>query len=75
MYTRPLDSRELEILRLFANGKSAKEISEALKLHTSVVQSHLRVATRKLGAANRTHAAVIATELGLITTATKCAGR
>ena len=68
MYPRPLDRTELEVLTLFANGKSTEEIGCALNLRKSVVQDHLRVATRKLGAANRTHAAVIATELGLIRT-------
>ena len=39
-----------------------------MTLHKATVQDHLRVAARKLGAANRVHAAVIAAELGLIKT-------
>ncbi len=66
MQPRALDSSELSVLTLFASGKTTEEIAEALNLHKGVVQDHLRVAVRKLGAANRVHAAVIATEMGLI---------
>ncbi len=66
MQPRALDPNELTVLTLFASGKTTEEIAEALKLHKGVVQDHLRVAARKLGAANRVHAAVIATEMGLI---------
>jgi DNA-binding CsgD family transcriptional regulator len=68
MSSRSLDPMELKALALFANGKSTEQIGEAMNLHKGVVQSHLRVAVRKLGAANRVHAAVIATDLGLIRT-------
>ena len=66
MQPRALDPSELSALTLFANGKTTEEIAETMNLHKGIVQDHLRVATRKLGAANRVHAAVIATELGLI---------
>ena len=68
MEQRPLDQTELEVLTRFANGKSTEEIAQAMTLHKATVQDHLRVAARKLGAANRVHAAVIAAELGLIKT-------
>jgi DNA-binding NarL/FixJ family response regulator len=68
MEQRPLDETELEVLTRFANGKSTEEIAQAMTLHKATVQDHLRVAARKLGAANRVHAAVIAAELGLIKT-------
>jgi two-component system nitrate/nitrite response regulator NarL len=68
MQPRALDPSELSVLALFASGKSTEEIAETLKLHKGTVQDHLRVAARKLGAANRVHAAVIATEMGLIRT-------
>jgi DNA-binding NarL/FixJ family response regulator len=68
MEQRPLDETELEVLTRFANGKSTEEIARAMTLHKATVQDHLRVAARKLGAANRVHAAVIAAELGLIKT-------
>ena len=68
MEQRPLNETELKVLTRFANGKSTEEIAQAMTLHKGTVQDHLRVAARKLGAANRVHAAVIAAELGLITT-------
>jgi DNA-binding CsgD family transcriptional regulator len=66
MQPRSLHIDELQVLRLVAKGKSTDEIAEMLGIHKSVVQDRIRVAVRKLGAANRTHAAVIASELGLL---------
>jgi DNA-binding CsgD family transcriptional regulator len=68
MPSRSLSPIELKVLTLFAHGKSTEEIGEAVNLHKGAVQNHLRVAVRKLGATNRVHAAVIATNLGLIKT-------
>lgn len=64
--TRHLDATELTALTLFANGRSADEIAQTLSLSKSMVQHHLRVATRKLGGRNRIHAVAIAVETGLI---------
>jgi LuxR family transcriptional regulator len=64
--TRQLDATELTALTLFANGRSAEEIAQTLSLSKSMVQHHLRVATRKLGGRNRIHAVAIAVENGLI---------
>ncbi len=66
MRPRPLDPIELQVLSQYANGKSTEEIGDALGVHKGVVQDHLRIAVRKLGAANRVHAAVIATATGII---------
>jgi LuxR family transcriptional regulator len=66
--TRQLDSDELEALRLFANGRSADEIAQALDVSKSMALHHLRVATRKLGGRNRVHAVAIAVETGLVKT-------
>ena len=63
---RLLDDKELEVLRLFANGRTADEMAIALDLSKSVAQHYLRVAARKLGARNRVHAVAIAVELGLV---------
>jgi two-component system, NarL family, nitrate/nitrite response regulator NarL len=68
MHPRSLLPIELEVLSLFAKGKTTEEIGAALNLHKGAVQNHLRVVTRKLGASNRVHAAVIAAEMGLIKT-------
>lgn len=64
---RPLDVKELEALRLFANGRSADEMAAELGVSKSMVQHYLRVAARKLRARNRVHAVAIAVNVGLIT--------
>ncbi len=66
--TRQLDATELTALTLFANGRSAEEIAQTLSLSKSMVQHHLRVATRKLGGRNRVHAVAIAVEMELVKT-------
>jgi LuxR family transcriptional regulator, quorum-sensing system regulator SdiA len=63
---RELDEKELEALRLFANGRTADEMAVALDVSKSMAQHYLRVAARKLGARNRVHAVAIAVELGLV---------
>jgi DNA-binding CsgD family transcriptional regulator len=66
MEMRDLTAAELKALSLFATGSSSQQIAEKLGVHQSLVLGHLRVATRKLGAANHVHAVMIATELKLI---------
>ena len=66
MEARGLTSIELRTLYLFAIGHSSQRIAEKLGFHQSFVLDHLRVAVRKLGAANRVHAVMIATEMKLI---------
>ena len=66
MELRALDASELEVLGLYANGQSTEEIGARLQIHKSVVQDRLRVAVRKLGAANRVHAVAIAVERNII---------
>ena len=46
---RPLDSAELEALRLFASGKTADEMAVLLGVSKSMAMHYLRVAARKLG--------------------------
>jgi DNA-binding CsgD family transcriptional regulator len=64
--SRTLDATELEALRLFANGRTADEIAQALDVSKSMALHHLRVATRKLGGRSRVHAVAIAVERGLV---------
>jgi LuxR family quorum sensing-dependent transcriptional regulator len=52
----PLSAREREVLTWVAEGKSAWEIGEILKIAKRTVDEHSQTACRKLGAANRTHA-------------------
>lgn len=61
-----LSSRETECISFAARGKRAKQIAAELGLAEQTVNFHLNLARRKLGAANTTEAAVIATEFGLI---------
>lgn len=62
----PLSEREREVLRLIADGKSNREISNTLILAEGTVKNHVSAILEKLHAANRTHAARLAREQGLI---------
>jgi len=55
-----LTSREIEVLTWVARGESARKIAEILKITKRTVDAHVLSAVRKTGAANRTHAVVIA---------------
>jgi len=61
-----LTMRELEILRLVAEGKANKEISAALQVSEETVKSHVANLLGKLGVANRTEAAAVAIRRGLV---------
>jgi LuxR family quorum sensing-dependent transcriptional regulator len=56
----PLTPREREVLAWVAQGKSASEIAEILRIAKRTVDEHVQTAVRKLGAQNRTHAVAIA---------------
>ncbi len=60
----PLTRRELSILRLLAESKVYKQIGQELGLSTSTVRTHLHNTYRKLAAADRAQAVLIATERG-----------
>lgn len=62
----PLSSREIEVLRWTAEGKTAGEISEILRIATRTVNFHANHAVSKLGVANKTAATVQAAILGLL---------
>lgn len=50
---RPLTERELEVVRLIAEGLSAREAAARLHRSSRTVENHLRSAYRKLGVRNR----------------------
>ena len=62
----PLSDRELEVLRLLAEGSSNREIAEVLFLAEGTVKNHVTNVLAKLGARDRTQAALRARALQLI---------
>ena len=61
-----LSLRELEVLRLVAEGRSNQEIAERLFLALSTVKGHNQRIFDKLHVERRTEALVRARELGLL---------
>jgi DNA-binding NarL/FixJ family response regulator len=62
----PLSARELEVVRLLAGGRSNREIAAALFLAEGTVKNHVTNVLTKLGARDRTQAALRARALGLL---------
>jgi DNA-binding NarL/FixJ family response regulator len=58
-----LSARERDVIELIARGMTNDEIAEQLVLSTSTVKHHVGRVIRKLGARNRTHAAVLSVGL------------
>lgn len=61
-----LTSRELEVLRVMADGKSNKQIAQALGITEGTVKSHVNAIMRKLDANDRTQAVTGALRQGLL---------
>jgi DNA-binding NarL/FixJ family response regulator len=61
-----LSARELEVLRLIAEGCTNQEIAEKLILSPTTVKTHVQNILQKLGVSDRTQAAVHAVRCGLI---------
>lgn len=61
-----LTRREVECLRLSAEGKTLEEIAQLINLSYSTIRFHLRRAGDKLGALDRVHAVAKASYLGLL---------
>ena len=61
-----LSEREQEILQLLAQGLSNREIAARLSLARGTVKNYVTTILQKLGARDRTQAALRARELGLI---------
>ncbi|MBD3626135.1 MAG: response regulator transcription factor [Rhodobacteraceae bacterium] len=60
-----LSKRELQVLEGLTEGKSNKEIARDLDVTEPTVKLHVKTLYRKIGAANRTQAALLAKEAGL----------
>lgn len=61
-----LTGREIEIIRLVADGRSNKWIGERLDLSALTVKSHLARIGRKLGTGDRAHMVTLALRAGVI---------
>jgi DNA-binding NarL/FixJ family response regulator len=62
----PLIPREIDILRHIVDGRANKEIASALNLSEPLVKLHVRKILEKLGAPDRTRAATLAIERGIV---------
>lgn len=62
----PLSPKELEVLRLVADGKDSREIASILYITENTVESHRSHIMRKLGATNAADIVMKAITLGLI---------
>ena len=62
----PLTEREVEVLRLVAQGLSNQEIAKTLTISERTVGNHIGSILRKLHLANRTQAALYALRRGLV---------
>lgn len=64
---KPLTSRELEVLKLLAQGQTNHKIAHYLAVSPGIVKTHAQHVIAKLGVSDRTQAAVRAFELGIVT--------
>ena len=61
-----LTTAEVDVLRLIAAGKANKEIADLLSVTEATVKGRVKNILSKLGADDRTHAAMIAVKRGII---------
>jgi two-component system, NarL family, response regulator len=61
-----LSERELDVLRLMAQGMSNQEIGTALSVGESTVKSHVNRILSKLGVSDRTQAVIVSVKRGIV---------
>jgi DNA-binding NarL/FixJ family response regulator len=61
-----LSDREIEVLRLVADGKSNKAIAAQLSITEETAKGHLKSIFAKLGTNDRTHAVTLALQRGML---------
>ena len=61
-----LSPRELQVLRLIAEGCTNQEIADTLIVGATTIKTHVQNILRKLGVSDRTQAAVYAVRAGLV---------
>ena len=66
MHEETLTEREVQILRLLAEGKSNRAIGQALFITESTVKSHLKSLFVKLDVTSRAEAIALAAKRGLV---------
>jgi DNA-binding NarL/FixJ family response regulator len=64
--TASLTTREVEVLRLVAEGKANKEIASELVISERTARTHVSNVLRKIGVHSRTQAALVAAREGLV---------
>jgi two-component system response regulator DegU len=64
--TERFTPRELDVVRLVTQGRANREIARELNLAEVTVKKHVQSIIAKLGASDRTHAAMVAVRLGLV---------
>jgi DNA-binding CsgD family transcriptional regulator len=69
-YGGQLSPRELDVVRLVADGQTNRQIAESLFLSPKTVASHVDAAMRKLNVTSRTALAVAAVTAGIVTART-----
>lgn len=62
-----LSARELDVLRLAADGNSNRKIGDLLHISEPTVKCHMSTILEKLGASDRTHAVTLSLRRGYIT--------
>jgi two-component system NarL family response regulator len=67
MTSPSLTPREVAVLELVAKGKSNKEIGTVLSLAEGTVKTHLKRIYEKLGVGDRTEAALVGVQRGIVT--------
>ena len=62
----PLTDREMDVLKLLADGHSNKEIAKSLNIGEQTVKTHVSRILDKIGVPSRTQAALFAIRMGLV---------
>ena len=61
-----LSEREIELLRLLADGNTNKMLADELGISENTVKAHLKNIFQKLGVSDRTHAVTVAIQRGFL---------
>jgi DNA-binding NarL/FixJ family response regulator len=66
MSSQALTNRELKVLERIVAGRANKEIASDLQISEATVKSHINSLLGKLGVSDRTHAATVALQRGIV---------